>query len=163
MYSIKIIRIEKSIWSEISLIYQAGIETQNATFEEDLPDWEEWDRKHLKICRFAARVDKSVGGFIVLSPFSSRPVYRGVAEVSVYVAEEFRRQGLGYRLLQELIISSEKDNIWTLQAGIFPENQTSIRLFHRCGFRTVGIRQKIGQLNGIWRDVVLLERRSRIN
>jgi len=156
----RIVKIKKSHWPKIAHIYQMGIDTKNATFEEKLPDWAGWDRQHLKKCRLAALVRDYLAGFTALSPYSSRLTYQGVAEVSLYVSEYYREQGIGYRLLQEVITCSENEKIWMLQAGIFPENKTSIQLFRRCGFRTVGIREKIGQMNGIWRDVVLLERRS---
>jgi len=156
----QLIKISKSDWPEIALIYKSGIDTKNATFEEILPDWTEWDRTHLKSCRLAAVHRKKLTGFAALSPCSNRSVYKGIAEVSVYVAESFRGQGIGLRLLTELILCSEKAKFWTLEAGIFPENTISIQLFHRCGFRTVGIRRRIGQMNGVWRDVILLERRS---
>jgi L-amino acid N-acyltransferase YncA len=147
-------------WPAVRAIYEEGIATRNATFETQVPAWEDWDASHLQDCRLVARKGGQVVGWGVLSPVSQRRVYAGVAEVSVYVAAAARGQRVGKRLLQALIEVSERRGIWTLQAGIFPENQVSIALHESCGFRKVGIRARIGQLEGVWRDVVLLERRS---
>ena len=151
-------------WPTVREIYGQGIATGNATFETELPDWEKWDHSHRKDCRLVA-VETSgsqVVGWAALSPVSNRHVYRGVAEVSVYVASSARGRGIAKALLRALIRESEAAGIWTLQAGIFPENAASITVHKSCGFREVGVRQKIGSLNGIWRDVLLLERRSSI-
>jgi phosphinothricin acetyltransferase len=147
-------------WPAVRAIYEEGIATGNATFETQVPDWEDWDASHLGDCRLVARKGGHIVGWGALSPVSGRCVYAGVAEVSVYVADAARGQGIGKRLLQALIEVSERWGIWTLQAGIFPENQASIGLHESCGFRQVGTRVRIGQLKGMWRDVVLLERRS---
>lgn len=150
-------------WMEVRRIYAEGIDTQNATFETELPTWEKWDAGHRLDCRFIAKVAGTSGellGWAALSPVSSRNVYRGVAEVSVYVAAEARGRGVGTSLLKALIEESEAAGIWTLQAGIFPENAPSISLHKSCGFREVGVRQKIGKLGERWRDTILLERRS---
>jgi phosphinothricin acetyltransferase len=150
-------------WPAVRAIYDAGIATGNATFQTEAPTWEAWDRAHLPSCRLVARSDDEVVlGWAALSPISARPVYAGVVEVSVYVAEGARGKGLGRVLLDELIRVSEQDGRWTLQAGIFPENEASIRLHRACGFRIVGRRERIGQHHGVWRDVMLLERRSPI-
>jgi phosphinothricin acetyltransferase len=142
-------------------IYAQGIATGHATFETRLPDWERWDGAHAPECRLAAVDDEGVvSGWAALSPVSDRCVYGGVAEVSVYVAEEARGRGVGTELLRALVQASEEAGYWTLQAGIFPENVASVRLHERCGFRVVGIRRRLGQLQGVWRDVLLLERRS---
>jgi phosphinothricin acetyltransferase len=146
-------------WPAVRKIYRQGIETGNATFETQLPAWEKWDAGHRKDCRLVA-FDREVLGWAALSPVSTRHVYRGVAEVSVYVAAAARGRGVGKALLNALIQHSETKGIWTLQAGIFPENTPSIALHKSCGFREVGVRQKIGELRGVWRDVLLLERRS---
>lgn len=149
-------------WYEVKAIYVEGIATGHATFETDVPQWEEWDSNHLQACRLVARTGGEVAGWAALSGVSNRCVYGGVAEVSVYVAEAARYQGLGTRLLQNLVQASEREGIWTLQAGIFPENEASIVLHINCGFRIVGHRQQIGQMHGIWRDVILMERRSKV-
>jgi L-amino acid N-acyltransferase YncA len=149
-------------WPEVRAIYLEGIATGNATFEQSAPDWEKWDAGHLKTCRIVARHGTDVLGWAALSPVSGRCVYAGVAEVSVYVAKLARGRKLGSRLLAALVAASEKEDIWTLQAGIFPENVASLQAHERCGFRIVGRREKIGAMNGRWRDVMLLERRSTV-
>jgi len=149
-------------WPQVEAIYREGIASGNATFEIEVPSWEEWDRKHLAAGRLVARNSRDVYGWAALSPVSARRVYAGVAEVSVYVAESARGRGLGKLLLRSLIEASEKGGIWTLQAGIFPENASSIALHKSCGFREVGRRERIGMLRGVWRDTVLLERRSTV-
>lgn len=150
-------------WEAAAAIYRQGIATGNATFEQEAPAWESWDRGHLPSPRLAARdADGSLLGWAALSPVSSRCVYAGVAEVSVYVAERARGQGVGRALLERLVAESEDAGVWTLQAGIFPENTASVQLHHRCGFRTVGRRERLGQMGGVWRDVLLLERRSAV-
>ncbi len=149
-------------WQSVARIYREGIDTQNATFETTVPEWELWNRSHLHVCRLVARIGGSITGWAALSPVSERCVYEGVAEVSVYVAGRQKGKGIGKILLDQLIKQSEEHGIWTLQAGIFPENSASIKLHQSCGFRLVGIREKIGKMNGIWRDVMLLERRSKI-
>ncbi len=147
-------------WPSVRSIYEEGIATGNATFEAAAPDWPEWDARHLPHSRLVARADGAVLGWAALSPVSSRCVYGGVAEVSIYVAARARGQGVGRALLAALIAESEHQGIWTLQAGIFPENLPSIALHRRAGFRVVGVRERIGCLRGTWRDTVLLERRS---
>lgn len=149
-------------WPRIREIYLEGIATGNATFEQTAPGWDEWDAGHLKRPRLVARHGEEIAGWAALSPVSGRCVYGGVAEVSVYVASDGRGRGIGKALLNSLIDSSEQNDIWTLQAGIFPENEASIRLHLNCGFREVGRRTRIGKMNGVWRDTVLLERRSKI-
>jgi L-amino acid N-acyltransferase YncA len=151
-----------SDWPAVRTIYLEGIVTGQATFETEAPDWAEWDQDHLAGCRLVARQNGQVMGWAALSPVSGRCVYGGVAEVSVYIAASARGQGLGRRLLQALIDESERTGLWTLQAGIFPENKASLAVHKRCGFREVGYREHLGQMHGVWRDVVLLERRSRI-
>ena len=154
--------MKKSDWPVVKSIYKEGIETGIATFETDIPDWEEWDKKFLKNCRLAAVGEEKVIGWAALSPVSQRKVYSGVAEVSIYIKTCEQGKGIGEKLLRELIKRSEQAGIWTLQAGIFPENEPSISLFKKCGFREVGYREKMGKLSRIWKDVVLLERRSKI-
>lgn len=143
-------------------IYGAGIATRTATFETEVPPWERWDRSHLDSCRLVAETDGSVVGWAALSPVSDRCVYGGVAEASVYVAEEARGRGIGTLLLRALVEASEADGFWTLQAGVFPENEASLRILDRVGFRVVGRRERLGRLGATWRDVLLLERRSEV-
>jgi phosphinothricin acetyltransferase len=159
---IKIESMTNDSWIDVTRIYEEGIATMNATFEKQIPDWDLWDKSHRKDCRLIALVDNKVVGWAALSNVSGRCVYSGVAEVSVYVDSRNRGKGIGDRLLYSLINESEKFGIWTLQAGIFPENISSIRLHHKHGFRTVGIRERLGKMNNKWRDVALLERRSQI-
>lgn len=147
-------------WEAVRGIYLEGIATGNATFETSAPEWEKWDAGHLPHSRLVARVLEKVVGWAALSAVSGRCVYAGVAEVSVYVAGDARGQGVGRRLLEELVAESERHGIWTLQAGIFPENAASVKLHQRVGFRVVGVRERIGQRDGRWRDVLLLELRS---
>ncbi|RUT69496.1 N-acetyltransferase family protein [Flavobacterium cupreum] len=147
-------------WPQVKSIYEKGIETGNATFQTSAPSWTDWDNSHLQSCRIVMENDGSVMGWAALTPVSSRCVYAGVAEVSVYVDPEQSGKGIGLTLLNELINQSETEGIWTLQAGIFPENKASIRIHEKAGFRILGIREKIGKQNGIWRDTALLERRS---
>ncbi len=155
-------KMQSEDWETVQSIYREGIATGNATFETDAPGWQEWDKTHLGDCRFVARREGQVVGWGALSPVSSRCVYAGVAEVSIYVTASARGEGIGKTLLRTLIEASERQGIWTLQAGIFPENEASIALHKACGFREVGYREKIGQMNGHWRDVILLERRSEV-
>jgi L-amino acid N-acyltransferase YncA len=147
---------------DLSKIYLEGIATGNATFQTSAPTWEEWDKSHLLHSRLIAIVDGQALGWAALTPVSSRCVYGGVAEVSVYVANEARGKGVGYALLKALIKSSEQNQIWTLQSGIFPENEASIKIHQKCGFRIVGLREKIGKMGDVWRDNLLLERRSNL-
>jgi phosphinothricin acetyltransferase len=147
-------------WPEVLRIYLEGIEGGDATFETVAPGYPAWDTSHLPSPRLVARDGSPVIGWAALSPVSRRAVYRGVAEVSVYVAVEARGRGVGRSLLDRLVADSVAAGIWTLQAGIFPENTASIELHRICGFRVVGTRERIGQHRGRWRDVVLMERRS---
>lgn len=147
-------------WPTVRAIYAEGIATGNATFDAEPPSWEQWDRSHLAEPRIVARVDGEVVGWAALAPVSERCVYGGVAENSVYIASSARGRGIGRRLLQALVQRAEWAGIWTVQTGIFPENIASLRLHERCGFRVVGRRERLGQMGGRWRDVILLERRS---
>ena len=148
-------------WPAVKAIYEAGLATGNASFQTSAPSWEEWDKSHLAHSRLVTLDSDTVTGWAALTPVSSRCVYAGVAEVSVYIDPTRHGQGVGKALLQALITESELNGLWTLQAGIFPENTASIQLHEKCGFRQVGVREKIGQMNGIWRDTILLERRSK--
>jgi L-amino acid N-acyltransferase YncA len=154
--------VEKD-WPTVRAIYIEGISTGNATFEKSPPEWVSWDAGHLRACRLVARLEDVVLGWAALSPVSSRCAYAGVAEVSVYVARQSRGLGIGTKLLASLIEASEREGIWTLQAGIFPENVSSVELHKRHGFRIVGTREKLGSMDGRWRDVLLLERRSTVS
>ena len=152
--------MEAEHWEAVRAIYLEGIATGNATFQTEAPEWSAWDAGHHTHSRLVALDDGRVAGWAALSPVSARPVYAGVAEVSVYVAAAYRGRGVGRALLAALIESSEAHDVWTLQAGIFPENTASVALHERCGFRVVGRRERLGRLGGAWRDVLLLERRS---
>lgn len=158
----KIINIEEHHYPEISRIYLEGIAPGNATFQTEAPLWNDRDRSHLQHCRIILTEDDKVAGWAALTPVSSRCVYAGVAEVSVYVDAVQRGKGIGKKLLEELISQSESIGIWTLQSGIFPENRSSIRIHEACGFRIIGYREKIGNMKGIWRDNIIMERRSKV-
>jgi L-amino acid N-acyltransferase YncA len=143
----------------VAAIFAEGIATGVATFETTVPTWEAWDATHLPEHRLVAELDGDVAGWVALVPYSRREVYSGVGEESVYVAERARGQGVGRALLEAVIESARVGGLWTLQAGIFPENAVSLAVHHALGFREVGVRERIGQLDGRWRDVVLLELR----
>jgi phosphinothricin acetyltransferase len=147
-------------WPAVGDIYLEGLATGQASFETEAPTWEQWNNARLPACRLVARESGGIVGWAALSPVSSRPVYRGVAEASVYVAERARGKGVGRALLEALIEAAEAAGIWTLEAKIFPENPASLALCERSGFRRVGVREKLGCHKGVWRDVLLLERRS---
>ncbi len=147
-------------WPAVRGIFEEGIAGGNATFEMYAPTWDAWDRGHLRECRLVARSGDRVVGWVALSPVSQRAVYRGVAELSIYVAGDARGKGVGRALLRRLIDDSEEADIWTLQAGVMAENEASLALHRSCGFREVGRRERIGKHADGWRDVVLLERRS---
>jgi phosphinothricin acetyltransferase len=159
--SVRISQMLPEHWPEVERIYLEGITTGNATFETESPGWEGWDAKHHRHSRLVALKGEDLFGWAALSPISTRRVYAGVAEVSIYVAQAARGRGVGRALLAALVEQAEENSIWTLQAGIFPENRASITLHKAYGFREVGVRERIGQLRGVWRDVVLLERRGR--
>jgi len=161
---IEMLHIEKMTelhWPDVSRIYLQGIETGMATFEKEIPEWTYWDQQHIDTCRLVALDRNKVVGWAALSAVSSRCVYGGVAEVSVYVAAEARGNKIGESLLRQLIDESEAQGYWTLQSGIFPENISSIRLHEKLGFRKIGFRERIGQLNGVWKDNLLMEKRSK--
>jgi L-amino acid N-acyltransferase YncA len=147
-------------WPAVCAIYAEGIATGNATFETQVPEWDVWDANHLPHCRLVACEADCIVGWAALSPVSRRAVYAGVAEVSVYVAETARGRGVGKALLQTLVEAADEAGIWTLQGSIFPENIASLALHQACGFRIVGHHERIGQMNGVWRDTILVERRS---
>ena len=141
-------------------IYGQGLETRNATFETEVPEWKHWDLAHHKFCRFVYEQKGEVMGWGALAPVSSRSCYKGVAEISVYIDTDCLGQGIGGKLMKAVIDESEKSGIWTLHASIFPENVASHKLHLRHGFRELGIRERIARLDGIWRDTLILERRS---
>jgi phosphinothricin acetyltransferase len=149
-------------WDAVAAIYAEGIATGNATFETTVPAYGQWDPAHLPGHRLVARADGLIVGWAALSAVSGRAVYAGVTENSIYIAEAARGQGIGRLLLQALVEGAERDGIWTIQTGIFPENGASIALHERCGYRIVGTRERLGRLDGVWRDVVLMERRSAV-
>ena len=154
-------KIKSTDARDILEIYRLGLEGRNATFETAVPPWEEWEKKFHKHSRLAIVKDKKFTGWAALSPFSNREVYRGVAEVSIYVHPEFSGRGIGTILMQALIDSSEKEGIWTLFSSVFPENIATIKLHQKSGFRLMGKREKIARLDGIWRDTLIFERRSK--
>jgi L-amino acid N-acyltransferase YncA len=149
-----------SDWPAVADIYRQGLDTGHASFETEVPAYKAWDRSHLQRPRLVARVDGDVVGWAALSPVSDRCVYGGVAEDSVYVATAATGRGIGRSLLSELVRRAEDEGIWTIQAGLFPENGASLALHERCGFRVVGRRERLGKHHGAWRDVLLVERRS---
>lgn len=149
-------------WETVRRILEDGIATGHASFDTEVPDWASWNGSHLEACRLVARLGGEIAGWAALSSVSSRCVHSGVAEVSVYVGCGFRGRGVGTALMAELVDASEREGIWTLQGGVFPENAASIALQKAFGFREVGRQERLGKLNGVWRDVVLMERRSRI-
>jgi L-amino acid N-acyltransferase YncA len=159
---VKVRDLRPGDWPEVARIYEEGIQTGNATFETEVPSWEAWAAAHLDEHRFVAERDGRIAGWIALAPVSSRCCYAGVVEISAYVGEEARGQGVGAELLATAIESSERAGIWTLQTGVFPENAPSLGLLRRFGFRVLGTQERIGRLHGVWRDVVLLERRSEV-
>lgn len=161
-FYMQIIKMLPEHWEAVKKIYEEGIATGNATFQTAAPSWEEWNKEHLQNARFIAVDNHEILGWAALTPVSGRCVYAGVAEVSVYVTTNARGKGVGKNLLQALTKASEQNNLWTLQAGIFPENIASIKLHEANGFRIIGTREKIGKMNGEWRDTVLLERRSKV-
>jgi L-amino acid N-acyltransferase YncA len=156
---VRIRALARSDWPAAARIYEEGIATGDATFEREVPTWERWDEAHPSI-RLVAERDGVVVGFAALSPYSHRHCYRGVAEESVYVSEAARGRGVGRALLDALVERSEADGYWTLLAGIFPENTASLALHAAAGFRVVGTHVGLGEKDGVWRDVIWLERRS---
>lgn len=161
MTAVQLLPLAAAHWPAVRTIYEEGMATGRATFATAAPGWDAWHRDHLAHSRLVA-VDAAgrVRGWAALAPVSGRGVYAGVAEVSLYVAADARGQGVGRQLLAALVAEAERNGLWTLQAGIFPENTASLRLHAAAGFRTVGRRERIGQLHGVWRDTLLLERRS---
>ena len=159
----KIVQMKCQDWQQVKEIYQQGIETGQATFDRKVPAWEEWDSRYHSSCRLVARAGNDVLGWAALIPLSKKEAFSGVAEISIYIAAEFRGEGIGAKILKELIKVSKENGFWTLEAWIFPSNQASLALHKKFGFRKVGLRKKIGKMeNGTWRDVVILERRNNL-
>lgn len=154
------VEIKKDNYIQVSEIYKEGLETQIATFETKIPSWDTWNNKYHKFGRIALVENEKIIAWASLSSVSDREVYKGVAEVSVYVKASERGKGLGVKVLKELINISEENNIWSLQASIFRENNASLQIHKKCGFRIIGFKEKIAKLNSIWKDNFLLERRS---
>jgi len=149
-------------WEDVARIYKEGIATKNATFQTEAPNWESFDHSHRQDCRLLASIDGYIVGWAALSHVSARAVYAGVAEVSIYVDSTYRGKGIGDRLMEALIRESELNGVWTLQAGIFPENIGSIKLHQKHGFRILGTRERVGKMDHAWRDVTIMERRSTV-
>ena len=147
-------------WPAVASIYADGLATGAATFETEVPSWEQWDSGHLHAPRLVAETSEGVCGWIALAPVSARECYRGVVEHSVYVHDDWQGRGIGRALLERLFESTEAAGIWTIQTGVFPENEASLAMHEKCGFRVVGTQERLGKLDGVWRDVVVLERRS---
>lgn len=160
--SIEIKHMEPQDWESVSKIYKKGIDAKNATFETEIPTWNQWNDAHIISCRLIATIHNVIVGWAALSPVSIREVYKGVAEVSIYVDIAQSGKGVGFKLLEKLISESEKAGFWTLQSGIFPNNNASLRIHEKLGFRKIGYREKIGKRDGAWHDNILMERRSKI-
>ncbi|WP_249871468.1 GNAT family N-acetyltransferase [Oceanobacillus saliphilus] len=158
----KIDKMIDSDWEQVQAIYIQGIQTKNATFEEAAPSWESWNKGHIEVCRFVVREGEKIHGWAALSPTSDRRAFAGIAELSIYLRLESAGKGIGILLIQKMIEASEAAGFWTLQSGIFPENVSSMKLHEKAGFRIIGIRERMGKLNGVWRDVAMMERRSKI-
>ncbi len=153
--------ITEADYPAVKRIFEEGIASGNSTFQKTAPVWNEWNESKLPYCRLAAVVDKEIAGWTALTPTSKREVYKGVNEESIYIAEKYAGKGIGKLLLNTLIEESEKQGVWTLYAAIFPENKISIKLHISCGFREIGFMEKAGCMNGVWRDTILFERRSK--
>ena len=157
--AMKIREMSKADWQAVSRIYENGIATGIATFETSIPSYDSWNNAHMQKCRLVCTEEEKIQGWVALSPVSSRCVYGGIAEVSVYVADDSRSKGVGKLLMKNLIAKSEAEGLWTIQSSIFPENERSIKLHEKMGFRYIGKREKVGKLHGIWKDNLLFERR----
>jgi L-amino acid N-acyltransferase YncA len=157
---LEIRELREEDWPAVRAIFEQGIATKNATFESEAPSWESWDRSQLDGHRYVAVEQERVVGWVAAHPVSSRPCYAGVVEHSVYVHDDWQGKGIGRALLERLFQSTEEAGIWTIQTGIFPENEASLALHEKCGFRVVGTQERLGKLDGVWRDVVVIERRS---
>ncbi|MBL4905412.1 MAG: N-acetyltransferase [Flavobacteriaceae bacterium] len=160
----EILNLKATHWEAVRAIFIDGIQTKNATFmlPSEVPSWKGWTENHLSHSRFVAIKDSEIIGWSALSPYSKKVAYRGVVEVSVYIKLDKRGSGLGKLLLERLVKASEENNIWTLQSRIYPENKASLHIHKACGFKVLGTMKKAAQIDGIWRDVIILERRSEI-
>ncbi len=158
----KIIPMLNTHWPEVSSIYAQGMDSRMATFETQMPDWEDWNENHHPHCRLVAEGENGIVGWAALLPVSKREVYKGVAEVSIYIHVDFRGKGIGKELMDALIAESEKQGIWMLQSALFPENIASVKLHQSCGFREIGFKEKVAKLDGNWKDTLLMERRSKL-
>lgn len=147
-------------WPSVRTIYQAGLDTELATFETSVPSFENWDEAHHEPCRLIAEYDGTIAGWAALAPTSPRYAYRGVAEISIYIDPNASGMGVGFSLLNALIDASEEAGFWTIQSAIFRDNQASIRLHEKCGFRLIGFRERVSERHGVWHDIMLMERRS---
>jgi phosphinothricin acetyltransferase len=161
MDNVMIREITETDYPSVKRIFEEGILTGNATFQKTAPSWEEWNESKLPYCRLAAVVDNEIAGWAALTPTSKREVYKGISEESIYISEKHTGKGIGKALMNALIDESEKNGVWTLYASIFPENTISIKLHLSCGFREIGYMEKAGCMEGVWRDTVLFERRSK--
>lgn len=161
MKDVVIREITEADYPSVKRIFEEGIASGNSTFQKTAPGWNEWNESKLPYCRLAAVVGNEIAGWTALTPTSKREVYKGINEESIYIAEKFAGKGIGKLLLNALINGSEKHGVWTLYAAIFPENKISIKLHLSCGFREIGYMEKAGCMNGVWRDTVLFERRSK--
>lgn len=158
----KFVSITKENYNQVAEIYKEGLATKMATFETQVPNWDQWNKKFLPFCRIALVLKNEVLGWATLTAVSPRAVYLGVAEVTIYIKSSDQQKGLGKLLLDELITQSEQQGIWSLQASIFRGNDISIQLHKKCGFRVLGYKEKIARRDGIWHDTFILERRSRV-
>ena len=149
-------------WPSVKSIYLEGIQTKQATFETEVPEWDSWNQNHHAFCRFVALEEGIVEGWVAISPVSKRAVYQGVAEVSIYIGKNVRGKGIGKKLFRHMIEESEKEGIWTLQSSLYPENIPSVNLHYQMGFREVGIRKRVARQYGVWRDTLIMERRSKL-
>ncbi|MGP4065805.1 GNAT family N-acetyltransferase [Oceanobacillus sp. M65] len=162
MSSIQVREMHRSDWERVRDIYKMGIEGGIATFETMVPDWEEWNKSKLTYGRLVAEIEDNVAGWVALTPYSSRQVYKGVVELGIYVDPDFQGKGIGSALIKPLLKICQKEGVWTMQAGVFPENIASLALHQRFGFNVVGRREKIAQLHGEWKDVLLLEKKIKL-
>ncbi len=163
MKSVIIREMKEEDWTRVAQIYQMGIDSNKATFVTECPSYESWDQAHVKSCRYVAVVDDTIAGFVALSPTSTRELYRGVVEVSIYLDDAYQNQGIGKMLMLKVIEASEAEGFWTIYSSIFVENEGSRRLHESCGFRLIGKREMIAKDRyGIWRDTVIYERRSKV-
>lgn len=159
MASVQVREMHRSDWERVRDIYKMGIEGGIATFETKAPDWEEWNKSKLTYGRLVAEIKGNVAGWVAITPYSSRQVYKGVVELGIYVDPDFQGNGIGSALIESILKICQKEGVWTIQAGVFPENIASLALHQKFGFNVVGRREKIAQLHWEWKDVLLLEKK----